>query len=75
MPKAGFGPPFFVPRPLSVSVPSPSARRLLDFLSGAAYAQDGNIKRVAVNTYLITPCNVGLSGDIVDELENNGLYI
>ena len=52
-----------------------SARRLLDFLSGAAYAQDGNIKRVAVNTYLITPCNVGLSGDIVDELENNGLYI
>lgn len=52
-----------------------SARRLLDFLSGAAYALDGIVKRIAVNTYLITPQNVGLSGDIVDELENNGLYL
>ena len=31
------------------------ARRLIDFLSGGAYAQDGKIKKVAVNTYLITP--------------------
>ncbi|MGI6028402.1 MAG: cell division protein SepF [Candidatus Heteroscillospira sp.] len=51
------------------------ARRLIDFLSGVAYAQDGKIKRVAVNTYIITPYNVGLAGDIVDELENNGLYL
>ena len=51
------------------------ARRLIDFLSGVAYAQDGKIKRVAVNTYIITPYNVGLTGDIVDELENNGLYL
>jgi cell division inhibitor SepF len=51
------------------------ARRLIDFLSGVAYAQDGKIKRVAVNTYIITPYNVGLTGDIVDELESNGLYL
>ena len=51
------------------------ARRLIDFLSGVAYAQDGKIKRVAVNTFIITPYNVGLTGDIVDELENNGLYL
>jgi cell division inhibitor SepF len=50
------------------------ARRLLDFLSGVAYAQDGKIKKVAVNTYLITPYNVDLLGDLIDELENNGLY-
>lgn len=50
------------------------ARRLLDFLSGVAYAQDGKIKKVAVNTYLITPYNVDLMGDLIDELENNGLY-
>ena len=50
------------------------ARRLVDFLSGVAYAQDGKIKRVAVNTYLITPYNVDLLGDLIDELENNGLY-
>ena len=51
-----------------------SARRLVDFLSGVAYAQDGKIKKVAVNTYIITPYNVDLLGDLIDELENNGLY-
>ena len=50
------------------------ARRILDFLSGVAYAQDGKIKKVAVSTYLITPYNVDLMGDLIDELENNGLY-
>ena len=50
------------------------ARRLVDFLSGVAYAQDGNIKQVAIKTYLITPYNVDLLGDLIDELENNGLY-
>jgi cell division inhibitor SepF len=50
------------------------ARRLVDFLSGVAYAQDGKIKKVAVNTYLITPYNVNLLGDLIDELENTGVY-
>ncbi len=50
------------------------SRRILDFVSGAAYAQDGKVKKVAVNTYLITPYNVDLMGDLIDELENNGLY-
>lgn len=50
------------------------ARRLIDFLSGVAYAQDGKIKRIANNTYIITPYNVDLMGDVVGELENNGLY-
>lgn len=50
------------------------ARRLIDFLSGVAYAQEGKIKKVAVNTYIITPYNVDLMGDLIDELENNGLY-
>ena len=50
------------------------ARRILDFLSGVAYANQGKIKRVANNTYIITPYNVGISGDLIDELENNGMY-
>ncbi len=50
------------------------ARRLLDFLSGVAYANDGKIKKVAISTYIITPFNVDILGDLVDELENNGLY-
>jgi cell division inhibitor SepF len=50
------------------------SRRLVDFLSGVAYAQDGKIKRIASGTYIITPYNVDIMGDLIDELENNGLY-
>ena len=50
------------------------ARRLIDFLSGVAYAGEGKIKKVAANTYMITPYHVELEGDLIDELENNGLY-
>ena len=45
------------------------ARRLIDFLSGV-----GKIKKVAANTYIITPYSVDIMGDLIDELENNGLY-
>ncbi|MBO4853582.1 MAG: cell division protein SepF [Oscillospiraceae bacterium] len=51
------------------------ARRLVDFLSGVAYAGDGKIKKVAANTYIITPYSVDIMGDLIDELENNGLYL
>lgn len=50
------------------------ARRILDFLCGVAYANDGQIKKVANCTFIITPYNVGIMGDLLDELENNGLY-
>ena len=50
------------------------ARRLIDFLSGVAYAGEGKIKKVAANTYMITPYHVDIEGDLIDELENNGLY-
>ena len=38
-------------------------RRIIDFLSGVAFAIDGSIKRVANSTYVITPKNVEVSGD------------
>ena len=50
------------------------ARRLIDFLPGVAYAGEGKIKKVAANTYIITPYHVDIEGDLIDELENNGLY-
>jgi cell division inhibitor SepF len=51
------------------------ARRILDFLSGVAYANNGKIKRVATNTYIVIPSNVDLTGDdLLDELENSGVY-
>ena len=50
------------------------ARRLVDFLSGVAYANGGQIKRVAVSTFIITPYNVDVMGDLIDELESNGMF-
>lgn len=48
------------------ATPRETARRLIDFLGGAAYARDGLLKRVATNIYLITPYNV----EYMDELED-----
>lgn len=49
-------------------------RRLVDFLSGVAYANNGQIKRVANSTFIITPYNVDIMGDLLDELESSGVY-
>ncbi len=52
-----------------------TSRRLLDFLSGAAYIKNGDIKRVASNTYIITPCNVDVTGELLsDDVDTSGLY-
>ena len=51
------------------------ARRLIDFLSGVAYAGEGKIKKVSANTYIITPYHVDIMGDLIDELESSGLYL
>ena len=42
------------------------ARRVVDFLSGCAYALDGKVKKVAQSTYLFCPHNM----DVVGDLEN-----
>ena len=50
------------------------SRRLIDFLSGVAYATNGLLKRVATSTFINTPYNVDIMGDLIDELENNGVF-
>jgi cell division inhibitor SepF len=51
-------------------------RRLVDFLSGVAYANNGQLKKVANMTFIITPFDVDIMGDLLmDELENNGFYL
>ena len=50
------------------------SRRLVDFLSGVAYANHGQMKRVANSTFIITPFNVDIMGDLLDELESNGVF-
>ena len=39
------------------------ARRMIDFLLGVVYTIEGDIKKVANNTWVITPNNVDLSQD------------
>ena len=51
------------------------SRRIIDFLSGVAYAHRGKIKKVASSTFIIIPNHVDLTGDdLLDELENSGVY-
>ena len=63
-----------VPPPLRFDVLKEVSRRLVDFLSGVAYANNGQIKRVANSTFIITPYNVDIMGDLLDELESNGVF-
>lgn len=53
-----------------------TCRRLLDFLSGAAYVRKGNIKKVARSTYIITPSQVNVMGEnLAEEFDTTGLYL
>lgn len=52
-----------------------TARRIVDFLSGVAYANRGRLKPIASNIVIVTPYNVDLTGDdVLDELESSGVY-
>ena len=51
------------------------ARRLIDFLSGVAYAQEGDIRPAASKTYIITPRNVDLLGDQPDDMESGEFHL
>ncbi len=52
-----------------------AARRIVDFLSGVAYANHGKLKPIASNIVIVTPYNVDLTGDdVLDELESSGIY-
>ncbi len=51
------------------------SRRIVDFLSGVAYANNGKLKPIATNIVIVTPYNVDLTGDdVLDELESSGVY-
>ena len=39
-------------------------RRVVDFLSGCAYALDGKVKKIAQSTYLFCPYNMEVVGDL-----------
>ena len=52
------------------SLPAETARRLLDFLSGIAYALGGKITPVSAKTYFITPQNVDILGPPQQDRQN-----
>lgn len=54
------------------SVNGDSARRILDFLSGVTYAKEATMRQIASGTFMITPLNVDVNGDLISELGNNG---
>ena len=54
-------------------VKAEDAKRIMDFLSGVAYANGAAIKMTAQKTFVIMPKNVGFSGvDLMSELEAGG---
>lgn len=54
------------------SVNNDTARRILDFLSGVTYANRATLCQVANGTFMITPYNVDVNGELLSELGNNG---
>ena len=51
------------------------SRRIIDFLSGAAYANHGNIRKVAVSTFIIVPADVDVMGELMlEEFDENRMY-
>lgn len=51
------------------------ARRILDVLSGAAYAVRAKIKNVSVGTYLIIPYGSEFSGEGMDTIETDSFKL
>jgi len=51
------------------------SRRILDFLSGVAYANHGNMRKVANSTFIIVPTNVDVMGELMlEDFEEGKLY-
>lgn len=55
-------------------LPTDTARRLLDFLSGITYALQGKITPISAKTYFVTPENVDILGGQQGQPESDGQY-
>ncbi|MCL1851468.1 MAG: cell division protein SepF [Peptococcaceae bacterium] len=49
------------------------AQRIIDFVSGTAYALNGNMQKVGKAIFLFVPNNVDISGDLSFRMSENGL--
>ncbi len=55
-------------------LPTDTARRLLDFLSGITFALQGKITPISAKTYFVTPQNVDILGAQQEQPESDGQY-
>ena len=46
------------------------AQRIIDFISGATYAMQGNLQKISTYIFLATPSGVDISGDIQNIVES-----
>lgn len=49
------------------------ARRVVDFLSGAAYAVDGDMQKISNGIFLVAPRNIGILSDEATEAQGYGM--
>ena len=52
-----------------------ASRRIIDFLSGVVYANHGSIKKVANSTYIATPDDVNVMGELMLDDFESGIYL
>ena len=55
-------------------VDSALRRRMVDFISGAAYALDASIKKATQDSFFVAPKNVDVSGEIFDTNNDNEVF-
>ncbi len=56
------------------TTPQEVSRRLVDAVSGAAYALDATVQKLTIKVLVFVPPNVDIMGDVANGMENMGLY-
>ena len=51
------------------------AQRIMDFVCGAVYAQNGNLRQVSGYIFIVAPESFDISGDYLDIIAQNGFEI
>ncbi|WP_432400732.1 cell division protein SepF [Wukongibacter sp. M2B1] len=50
------------------------AKKIFDFLNGAIYALDGQIRKVSKGIFILAPNNIDVSGNLSEEFSNQGIF-
>lgn len=64
-------------RPVVVNlekVENSTAQKIVNIISGAVYALDGSMQKVSSGIILVVPNNMGIVGNLSDELKTQGLF-